>query len=266
MSASNDDPFYSAKRRLARAKKHAIDLDATYVAFINSDPYVRAIELDADGITKLHKIKLANPFPEELSDIASDAFDNLRSVLDQIAYGAGFANIKAPPQFATFPFSNNAKNWQDRADGMAKDVPSDIRTLFGAYEPYPRGKGEPLWALNELRNVNQHAMLAPLGAASVQLIGPSFFMKAPANGSISFNLPMWTPSTWDNCKNEMVIFREEPGGQLDYDFKLSPFIAFGNVVHFANEPVMGAFNYLFGMINEILARTEEKCRRLGLIT
>jgi hypothetical protein len=209
MATSQDDPFYSAKRRLSRGKKHARDLESASAAFINSQPYVRVIEPEANGITKLHKVKLIKPFPEELADIATDAFYNLRSVLDQIAYAAAVASGNPSPGFAYFPFSDTAEHWEDRAKGLCKDVPSDVTALFRAFKPYKDGNNA-LWALNELRNVNQHAILVPLGAASTQVTSSGLVMRAPKDGAISFNLPMWTPATWDSCKNEMIIFREDP--------------------------------------------------------
>ena len=139
MCSSPHDPFYSAKRRLARAKKHAADLEIAGISFVNSEPYVRTIDLDSNGITKLHKVKLIKPFPEELSDIATDSFDNLRSVLDQIAYGAAIADGNPAPNFAYFPFSDTAENWENRAKGLCKDVPSDVVAVFRRFEPYEYG-------------------------------------------------------------------------------------------------------------------------------
>jgi hypothetical protein len=157
------DPFYSAKRRLARAKKHATELETSYIGFINSNPYMRAVDLDVNGVTKLHKIKLVKPFPEELSDITTDAFDNLRSVLDQTVYAASIASGGTPPEFTVFPISVSAKHWKDLArGGICKYVPGDIVTLFRRFKPY-KGGDDSLWGLNKLRNVNQHAILAPLG-------------------------------------------------------------------------------------------------------
>lgn len=266
MCSSPEDPFYSARRRLARAKKHAADLEIAGTSFINSEPYVRAIDLDVNSVTKLHKIKLTKPFPEDVADIATDAFDNLRSVLEQTAYGAAIAGGNRTPNFAYFPFSDTAEHWENRANGLCKDVPSDVVAVFRRFEPYECGN-KALWGLNELRNVNQHALLAPLGTASTQIVmGHPFIIKAPADGTISFNLPMWTPATWDRCKNEMIIFREDPGGQLEYDFKLAPFIAFGDVAVFCGEPVLGVFNHLAGVVESILMASEAECRRLGLIT
>jgi len=262
-STSQDDHFYSAKRRLSRAKKHARDLESAGIAFINSDPYRRVVELDVNGITKLHKIRLTKPFPEELSDFATDAFDNLRSVLDHTAYASAVVKGISSPEYACFPFSNTAENWENRAKGLCKDIPSEIAALFRSFKPY-KGGNDPLWGLNELRNVNQHAILSPLGTASVQVTFDKFFMQAPKDGSISFNLPMWNPITWDSCKNEMVIFREDPGGHLDYDFKLTPFIAFGDVPIFKGEPVLGVFSHLAREVESVLLATEAECRRIGL--
>jgi hypothetical protein len=267
MTTSNTDPFYSAKRRLARAKKHAADFESVSDAFIKSKPYVIAVDLDSDGVTKLHKIKLVKPFPEDtLSDIATDAFDNLRSVLDQTVYAASLASGNTPGEFTSFIITETAKYWEDRAKGgLSQIIPSDIFALFRGFKPY-KGGNDLLWGLNKLRNVNQHALLAPLGTSSIQVTGAPIVMQAPPDGSISMmNLPLWSPFTWDRCKNEMIIFRESPGGHLSYDFELSPTVSFGQVAVFYGEPVLGAFNRVAGIVESILMATEAECRRLGFV-
>jgi hypothetical protein len=263
---STVDPFYSPKRRLARAKKHASELETASIGFLKGNPYVSVVELDDNGVTKLHKLKLTKPIPEDLSDIATDALDNLRSVLDQTIHAVFLANGKTPPKFTNFPFSDTAKNWEDRTKGsLSQDFPSEIVAVFRGFKPYEAGN-VPLWGLNELRNANQHALLAPLGHSSIRVTstGP-FMMKAPANGSISFNPPIWNPITWDSTKNEMVIFREDPGGQLDYNLEFSLFIAFGCVPVFSGEPVIGVFDHLARQVEGLLMATEAECRRIGII-
>jgi hypothetical protein len=265
MSPVQDDPFYSPKRRLLRAKKHVAELDAASAVFLNSEPYRRIVEPDIDGVAQLHKIKLAAPFPEELSDLVEDALDSLRAVLDHTAYCAAVASGKGSPEYAFFPFSNTAENWENRANGLCKDVPGDIVALFRSFKPY-KGGNDPLWALNEIRNSSQHAILVPVGHASFRVFSKILSMKAPEHGSVSFDPPIWTPGTWDGAKNEMVIFRADPGTELDYDIEFSPSISFGDVPVFANEPVLTVLNYLARMVESVLLATEAECRRLGLIT
>ncbi len=76
-----NDPFYSAKRRLTRARKHASDLEAACSGYVDNHPYEMIVEPGVDGRTEVHKLRLVNPIPHEISDIASDALDNLRSAL-----------------------------------------------------------------------------------------------------------------------------------------------------------------------------------------
>lgn len=86
------DPFYSPKRRIARAKKHIRDLEGEIKAFLDSKPYARVIEPDAEGTGELHKIKFTKALSECLSDTAVDAVDNLRSALDQAGYAVAVAS------------------------------------------------------------------------------------------------------------------------------------------------------------------------------
>ena len=264
MATSQSDPFYSAKRRLGRAKKHILDLKEAMSAFMDSHPYTVVVEPDTDGVTKLHKVKLVKPFPEDMSDIACDALDSMRSSLDHAAYGAAVAGGVASPQYAYFPFSNSPEKWADRAKGLCKDIHADITALFCSFKPY-KGGNDPLWALNDIRGSNQHALLAPLGTASVHVSLKEMTMVAPKDGSVTFTAPLWTPSSWDSSKNEMILAKVDPGGTLKYQFELTPFIAFGDVPCFAGEPVGGVLKHLFGVVQSILMATEAECRRLGFV-
>src|SRR3977135_2243129 len=96
------DPFYSPKRTAARGRHHIADLRDRADDFMNGRARgTYRIEKRPDG--NQHKIQFDRDFFEELSCIAFDAANNLRSALDQIAYATAVLAGKPKTRNAYFP-------------------------------------------------------------------------------------------------------------------------------------------------------------------
>ena len=80
-----DDPFHSAKRRVARARDHIHNLETGFRAFVDGKHEALVKEVDAEENT-IVKVKLTKPLPDELTDYAFEAIEALRSALDQAAF------------------------------------------------------------------------------------------------------------------------------------------------------------------------------------
>jgi hypothetical protein len=266
MVAPADDPFYSPKRRVASAQRHLRNMDTQCATFFQSKPYARIVEVDADGLTQLHKIKLVNDFPDEIGDLAADTVDNLRSALDQTGYAAAVAAKQPRLKKTAFPFGETPNDVENAIAGWSKDVPSEITAFFRGFEPYKGGKGG-LWALNQLCISNKHNIVCPVGTATSHMIftRPSV-LKAPDHGSATMNLPFWTPSNWDKTKNEIIIARVDPGGTFDADFQLGFDVTFGDVPIFANQSAVGTLDALISVVESVVLGAEAECRRLGFIS
>jgi hypothetical protein len=265
MISPTNDPFYSAKRRVSNAKRHIRKLDAECGAFFQSNPYTRIVDIDIDGTTQLHKVKLVREFPDEIGDIAADIVDNLRSALDQTGYAAAIASGSQRLKYTAFPFGNESTDVENAIAGWSKDIPSDITSFFRTFEPYKGGKGVSLWALNQLCISNKHTVLIPIGTSVMSGKILPGIIKAPEKGSVSLMAPMWTPSTWDRVKNEMIIGRVEAGGQFDINFELGFDVAFGDVPIFADKSAISTLNGLTSIVESIVVGTEAECRRLGFV-
>src|SRR5580700_6407816 len=83
---SMSDPFDSSHRKLDRAKKHFLDLHGKISVFVQSNPYHRVIEPDAEKADhEVHKIKPSRELAREMDDIGDDFGEfavNLRAALD----------------------------------------------------------------------------------------------------------------------------------------------------------------------------------------
>jgi hypothetical protein len=155
------DPFESPKRTLAWAKGHIDDFH-TKVAEIASDKHwTYIVEINLDGRTEAHKIKLNRELFGDLACIAFDATNNLRSVLDQLAFQIARLHTGGDsPRSAAFPFASDAAKLANKIKGACKDLPPEIKTLFEAFQPYKTGD-KALWAINEIANSTKHFALIP---------------------------------------------------------------------------------------------------------
>lgn len=249
-----DDPFRSPKQKLARAQEHIRDFEAACKIFIEGNPYARSIEVDTDGVTKLHKIKLTQDIPDRLTDLAQDSIEALRHTLDQIGYACALLAGKANPRCAYFPFASSGGELAAVIRGRCKDIPSDIVSVFRSYQPYQGGNDE-LWAMSKIANA-KHTVLVPVGHAS-----EGFRMK---RGTIRGPGAIMCPR-WDSEKQEMVFAKSGPGGDIEYDVEFAFYIAFGNVPIFEGRPVLDVLKYLANVVDSIITATEAECRRIGLL-
>jgi hypothetical protein len=101
------DAFASPKRRITRAKEHIADIKSRVGSFFHTKPHTRAIERNAQGFDE-HKIKLTKPLPDQITDLAYEAVEALRSALDQATHPIAVAcNVKRP-DLIHFPIADTA--------------------------------------------------------------------------------------------------------------------------------------------------------------
>lgn len=256
---STADPFHSPKQRLARAKEHIEDLEAAIKALTADEPYANVVEMDADGVTQLHKIKMIKPLPDRLSVLTHDAIEALRHTLDQAGYACAVLTGKSNPKSTYFPFADSGTELAKVIGGRCKDLPSDIVSLFRSFQPY-KGGNDALWAMNKVAGA-KHTVLIPVGMASTGFTARSMTATTSSLGSVAILIPQW-----DGAKQEMIFGRVGPGAKLDYDVEFSFYVAFGDAPVFARQPVLAVLHHLAGEVTSILDATEAECRRIGLLT
>lgn len=249
------DPFASPKRRLARAKEHIENLKRRVETWADSKPYTRLIERNARGFEE-HKIKLSVDIPDDVTDIAYEALEALRSVLDQATYAIAIACKSKRPDLIHFPVAESPLDLENILKGRLKDFPPDILTLFRAFKPYQSGN-IAIWALNRIRREGTHRLIIPVGTGSA--------------GGIVHNLVTVSafcdvlPPDWDSGKNEVIFLRTIPGADLKYDIELTFFVAFGPVEGVAGESVLDILDLFSGEVERITLAMEAEARRIGLI-
>jgi hypothetical protein len=190
------DPFTSARRKIARAKRHILDLEREITAFIGENPYIQVVEDDPQRPGyRFHKIKLTKTLPESFADLIGDAVNNLRAALDHACYAVAAASGKIVPREAYFPFAGDASKLDSAIKGRSKDVPQEIHPLLRSFQPY-KGGNEILWTLNLLCIADRHKMITPIGTGIVR---PGTNIR----GTGFFDMPI--PPVWDRSKLRIAI-------------------------------------------------------------
>lgn len=253
------DPFASPRQMLRRAKDHIEDLKTQINFFAHEKPWTIVTETEADGVTKLWKIKFTKAIADDLPNIIFDAANNMRAVLDQMAFAIGQRHTGIDkPKSAKFPFGPTEPNMLDNLAGGCKDLPSEIRDVFRGFKPY-KGGNNPLWAMNELCNVPKHQMLYPVAIGS----GTSYISTVSPliHGPWAVKRPIWDRET-----HEIKLARIGPQGQFEEYLNTSFAIVLDDVddVIRGQQPV-SVLNAMAGEVERVLMATEAECRRIGLI-
>src|ERR1700722_19799496 len=101
-----EDHFYSSKVRIARAEEHLKDLNTQIDSYFAKEPYAKVVDLDADGIHEIHKIKLTERFPLRWRLLATEIVEHLRASLDHATWTTGYLKSGDPNiQQVHFPFA-----------------------------------------------------------------------------------------------------------------------------------------------------------------
>jgi len=264
MQPSSPDLFYSAKRRLDRANNRISRLKDIVIAFVKKNPYAATQYMDTDGVTKVHAIKFTDRLDPVCEDIAAEALLALRACLDQAAYATAVAAGKSKPTQTRFPIAGSATDLQNLLKGgICKHVPQDIVTFFCGLKPY-KGGNDTLWTMNHMRNAI-HTTFAPNGVVA-GFNSITFLGGTPGFSGRMKGLNIVDPLRWDREKNEIAIFRADPGAHypdIKIDFRF--LISFSDVVLNGSKDAVAILSAMALEVQRVLLGTEEECHRLKLI-
>ncbi len=176
--------------------------------------------------------------------------------MDQTGYAAAVASGKTSPKKTQFPISDSLTELENLIVGrkVCKDIPDEIVSLFRSFKPC-KGGNDTLWTLNQLRN-SAHTSLVPVmvGGANIEI----------RHGRGSAEIIAVDP-IYDSEKNEIVFGRGTVGEHRNYSVSPSFNISFNDARVRRREHALTFFYRAGGMVEDILASTETKCRKLGFI-
>ncbi len=252
------DPFASPKRRIVRARQHIENIKTGVSTFFQSQPYAQVAERNARGFEE-HKIKLTRPIPDELTDLAYEAIEALRSALDQAVHPIAIACGVSRPDLIYFPITDNTADFENILNGRGmKDLPQEIVGLFRSFHQYQNGN-ELIWALNRVRRQGIHRLIVPVGTINGRIVG-NFEISSP------MPLTVYDSPKWDNEKNEVIYAVTGPRSNLQYNFEINFYIVFGQVEGtIAGEPMIETLEDISAEVERIVLAIETESRRLSIV-
>lgn len=170
--------FDRIRAKVTRAKQHIQDFQLGLISFQGSRPYRIGLKEDASTGKRTYYVAELREVPLELTAIAADVLQNLRSALDHIAYQLVLDSRAGtePDWLVYYPITPTASDYPSRRTGTIKSIRQDAIDAIDATEPYKGGKGHGLWQLNALNKVDKHQLL--IAAASFhQAVDLSGFFK-----------------------------------------------------------------------------------------
>lgn len=157
-------PFQSPKLLVERSRFHLRNFEVKEGSYFDRKPYVMTQEDDSQRNSKFFKFKFTRPIPVELSVVAFDAINCIRSALDHAVFDAAVQVSGRPdPKATKFPFGNDAASAEKDLQRKHSEIPESLVPLLLSFEPFKNGRNA-LWELNDLRNQKIHRMLAPAAA------------------------------------------------------------------------------------------------------
>lgn len=179
-------PLAGCEEKLKRAEFHFETLKSTVHSFFKAKPkpYVIVTHVDVESSRVLARIRIGTEPPLHWSAIAGDYVQNLRAVLDHLAWQLVIANGEKPgfgncfPIFDTPPPDDPTHPDRERWERNIKGVSAGARRFIEACQPY-KGVDAPdsinaLTALRVLSNEDKHRTLIPMLTA---ISGPSKLVR-----------------------------------------------------------------------------------------
>lgn len=255
------DIFASSKLRFSRAKEHIFIFEERERAFLKAKEWSDIIERDLNGANYLHKIRFTKPFPgDDFALIATEAIEHLRAALDHAAYAVAVASGIANPKSAYSPFAQDVTGLQSVIKGRCKEIPSDIVTLFCAFQPY-KGGNDLLYALNRVCIANKHRELT-----KINIVPDIIITKIQAVSIYGRPIIVTVPQLeWDRGKNEIIylVVPSNPTPLTDTDVVITINIAFDEII--GGKTALTVLGEMASIVKRILLAIEAESQRLGLI-
>jgi hypothetical protein len=180
------DPLAGCEEKLKRAQFHFDSLKGVVKVFFETEPkpYVILTEVDVETSRVLGRIRIGSKPPLHWSTIAGDYVQNLRAVLDHLAWQLVIANDEKPgfgncfPIFDTEPPDDPTHPDRERWERNIKGMAGSAKRFIDACQPYKGVNGpdsiSALSGLRALSNADKHRTLIPTLTA---ISGPSKLVR-----------------------------------------------------------------------------------------
>jgi hypothetical protein len=187
----------------------------------------------------IYYISRIERIPDRASVICGDAISNLRSTLDHLAlqlFLVGPASSDTSLiESIYFPIGSSATDFKPGFARKIKVFGDEVIKTICVIEPYKGGKGEILWVLNKLNNIDKHRMLIAAGgrwhSVNIGAHVERRLHKMIIDEGIDFSLPeippLYIPSNaFTILKEGDELFRDAPDAEVNEKMNFHFHVAF----------------------------------------
>jgi len=259
-----DERIELVQVKIKRAKEHVANVYRLTRAFIESRAYGHGTKRDPRTGELLYYVTRApDKAPSEISAVAGDAIQNLRSALDHLACSLVLAAGGKPHRNTGFPIHVSATEYEyfkrRKVQGMSKAAIEAIDAL----KPY-KGGNDTLWLVHRLNNIDKHRLLITVGTMlcshtptptqwrhlASQGLMPPLYLKGRLRKSPFMRIQ--SPAAPVYLKTGEILLRDAPDAEVDQEIKFSIDVAFNEPGICEGQPVFETLKVTTDRVNKIV--------------
>jgi hypothetical protein len=246
----------SHRRKLGRAESHIQEVERLVNGWLKPGSYRIAVETDRDGGIELAGTQL-KPLPNDLGLIIGDAFQAMRSSLDNLAYALAIKNnpnmTPKEEEGVMFPISDTpALAGDKRVNQMGSVVAGHVIGLCPDPTVGPVDE-HPLWLLNKANNRDKHRAVTVSVASIANYNMHITSAVLQGGGFIGPGGPQITKQPGD----KVVFMKGGPGSQFDANVSASLQIIFDEGGEVANRGVIETLRWFHDHIRDSVFKALE---------
>jgi len=253
-----DERLASARLKVERAKEHIRNVAIAIAGFLDTNPYVVGTKRNPQTRQLIYYVTSIKDVPLIVAAIAGDAFHNLRSALDHLAYqlllvGTGKEHFAHQ---VNFPFARDADRYKAESPRKVKGMRPEAVKAINEVEPYKGGKGERLWVLDRLDNVDKHRLVITVGSRFRSFdVVPHMASLSPAIFKGVTPLPSMfirPAETGFPLKAGYELFIDAPDAEVNQNLKFKFDVAFGEPGILEGESLIETLHQLANLVDGLL--------------
>lgn len=238
-----------ATQKLARAREHIAETDRLVASFLKTDFYRLRFEENTQSGKLYVVVDRAAEVDRRINLAIGDAIGNLRSVLDYLAV-ALVLSITGKPDSIGFPFSDDISGFCGQVTKTCLPAcDAAVHKVFiDEVQAYKGGKGDALWRLNKLRNIDKHRfLLTTAQIIGIKTSGVYFPRMRLTIGELFVSVVADQGGNLLNIPGD-VQFRNELRPTFEIHFNEAPYAP--------HEPVVGFLNNIASDVERVLKAIE----------